>query len=142
MASAAIAGLLATLELSIDGGTTYQKIGECKDMTLTVQGSEVDVTSHDSGDWKEFIYGRKEWSAEAEALYVDSNAGQDNVYTALNGKTIIKLRFRPAGAASGKDQFTGDALVLNWDLSGPNDDAAASKLSFKGTGALTKAAQP
>lgn len=140
MTTAAIAGLAATLEISSDGGTTFNKIGECKDITLTVNGEVIDATSRDSQGWKEGIPGLLDWSAEGEAFYVASDVAQDNVYAALTGRTPVKVRFRPK-VGTGNDSFTGDALIASWALSAPLGDAASSPISLTGTGPLVRSAQ-
>lgn len=140
MATAAIAGMTATLEISSDGGASYDKIGECKDITLSVSAEEIDATSMDSGGWKEFIPGLMEWTAETEALYVGADVGQESLYNALTGRTPVKIRFRPK-VGTGHDQFTGDAIITSWSVAAPLSDAAASSLSFRGTGVLARVAQ-
>lgn len=140
MATAAIAGYKAKLYVSTDGGNTYNLVGEVRNLTLRVEADNIDVTSHDSAGWREFIQGLKQWTATAEALYVDTNAQQDAVYAALTGGTVIDLRIY-AEEASGKEQWEGEARVTSWELSGPNDDAAVVNLEFQGTGALTKGVQ-
>lgn len=140
MATQAIAGYNALMYISTDGGTTYNKVGELKDVTLTVERETIDATSHDSGGWKENIAGLGSWSASAEALYVDADAGQDAVYNALVNGTLAKFRFLPK-TGTGLEKFEGDGRIVSWELAGPNDDAAAVSIEIEGSGALTKGVQ-
>lgn len=140
MATQAIAGYNALLYVSTDGGTTYNPIGELKDVTLTVKQDAIDATSHDSAGWKEFIPGVSEWTAKAEALYIDANATQDAVFNALINKTILKFRLTPK-TGSGLEKFEGSGIITDWELAGPNTAAAAVSISIQGTGALTKGVQ-
>ncbi len=139
MATAAITGYSALVAISTDG-TTYNNIGEIRDCTLNVEGDAIDATSHDSGGWKEFIAGLKSWSVDGDALYIDVDAGQDAVYAALDGGTLLYIRFRPK-TGTGKDNFAGRGIVTSWSLAGPNSDAATAKIKIQGSGSLVKSAQ-
>ena len=140
MATQAIAGYNALLYISDDGGTTYSKIGELRDVTINVNLDAIEATSHDSGGWREFLPGLSQWGASAEALYVDADAGQDKVFSALDGKSTVKFRFTPK-TGTGLEKFEGDGIITSWELSGPNDDAAAVSIEIQGTGALSKSTQ-
>lgn len=137
--SNAIAGLNALLYTSSDGGATYQKLGEIRDVTLSVKRDPIDVTSHDSAG-KEYIPGFLDWTGKGEALYVDGDAGQDMVFNALVNGTTLKFRFLPKTGV-GKDKYEGTGMITSWELAGPNTDAAAVSIDIQGTGTLTPGVQ-
>lgn len=140
MPTASLPGFNAKLAVSTDGGTTYTDIGELREVTLTLEADEIDATSKDSGSWREFIPGLKQWGGSAAGLYLQANAGQDAVYNALVNGTTVKLRFRPR-AGAGNDQFIGDAIITSYEPSAPLDDAIAVNIAFRGTGALVNSVQ-
>lgn len=137
MASAAIHGRKALLYI----GATPDKVGELREVELTIERETTDVTSHDTVGWREQIYSLAQWSMTAEALYVDGDAGQDALFAAILGETILDVEFRPEGDGTGLPNYTGSARITNWSVSGPNDDVAASSLELMGSGPITKGTQ-
>ena len=136
MATKAIPGFDGQVLISNDGGSTFNKIGELRDMTLNVEDELIDATSHDSGAWRESINGLRNFSISAEELYIRTDAGQSNAFTAITAKTLLKIQFRVKDLA-GEDQYEGAVRVGTFEQTAPNDDAASSSLEFTGTGALT-----
>lgn len=139
MATQAIAGYNAQLLIEVSTGVSTA-IGEMKDVTLTVEADEIDVTSHNFNGWKASIPGARKWSCTADALYVASDTVQDKLYDALVASTILKVKFQPK-VGSTMDEWTGDAYIIHWELAGPTDDAAAISIELSGAGPLTKATQ-
>lgn len=137
MATAAIAGYKAVVKTSTsstDGAQTA--IGELRDYSLNVVHETFNATSHDSSGERERIGGITDWTGSAEALYVDDNASQRQVFSALNGRTKIDLSFMPVGSSSG-DHWVGEGFITGHELTGPNEDAAALAIELEGTGVLT-----
>lgn len=138
MATSAIAGYKASITSKVSTSTAAATtLGELRDYTLSVEMSEIDATSHGSSGWREIIAGIKSWNFDAEALYVDDNATQDQLRDALSGDTKLTVTFIPI---TGDKKWQGSAYVTSWDLSGPTEDAAATSISGMGTGALSTAA--
>lgn len=136
MATAAIAGYKAKVETSTATGQAKTEIGELRDYTLTGTHDTFDATSHDSSGERERIGGITGWTGSAEALYLDDNASQRNVFDALNGQTKVDFQFMPIGSSSG-DHWTGSGFITGHELTGPNEDAAALAIEMEGTGVLT-----
>lgn len=136
MATGAIQGYKAIVKTSTAAGQSVTKIGELRDYTLTGTHDTFDATSHDSSGERERIAGITDWTGSAEALYVDDNASQRAVFTALNKRTKIDFEFMPVGSSSG-DHWTGTGFITGHELTGPNEDAAALAIELEGTGVLT-----
>ena len=136
MATATIAGYKAIVKTSTAAGGAVTKIGELRDYSLDVTHDTFDATSHDSSGERERISGITAWVGSAEALYVDDNASQRQVFTALNDRTKVDFEFMPVGSSSG-DHWTGSGFVTGHNLTGPNEDAAALAIELEGTGILT-----
>ena len=136
MATAAIAGYTAIVKTSTATGQAVTKIGELRDYSLDVTHTTFDATSHDSSGERNRIGGITEWSGSAEALYVDDDASQRQVFTALNDRTKVDFEFMPVGSSSG-DHWVGSGFITGHNLTGPNEDAAALAIELEGTGVLT-----
>lgn len=136
MGSQAIPGFNGKVYISTDGGTNYTAIGEMKDATLTINSSEIDVTSFDSAGWSEFTPGLKDWEVGSEGLYIAADAGQDALFNALVNGTTVKVRLLPK-AGTGNKGYQGDAILTSWEINNTTDDAVSISASFRGTGALT-----
>ncbi len=136
MATGAIAGHKAIVKTSTATGQSVTKIGELRDYTLSATHTTFSAMSHDSSGEQERIAGFTDWTGSAEALYVDDNASQRAVFTALNDRTKIDFEFMPVGSSSG-DHWVGSGFITGHELTGPNEDAAALAIELEGTGVLT-----
>jgi predicted secreted protein len=134
--SNAFAGYLGKIYISTDGGTTYIPIGEANDMKLSIKQDDMEATSFDSVGWKEFIPGLKEWEADAEALYLYSNAGQDALYNALVAGSVLRIRLLPK-TGTGNKGYQGDAFITSWEANNKVDDVVSLSANFRGTSTLT-----
>ena len=138
MATAAIAGYKALVKTSTSStGGTLTTIAELRDYTLTGTHDTFDATSHDSSGERERIGGITGWTASAEALFVDDNTSQRQMFDALNGQTKINISFLPVGSSSANDSWEGTGFITGHELTGPNEDAAAMSIEIEGTGVLT-----
>ena len=135
MASSAIAGFNARVSISIDGGTSFQLIGEARDATLSISQNEIEATSFDSAGWSEYIPGLKEWSVDVEALYIPTNVGQENLFEALVDGTLLKIKLLPK-TGTGNLGYEGYVFVSSWEINPTPDDAVSVSVSFRGTGLL------
>jgi predicted secreted protein len=135
MATQAFAAFTGKVYVSLDGGSNYTAIGEVRDATLSISQEEIEASSFDSGGWKEFIPGMKEWEFESEALYLYGDAGQDNVYNVLVNGTTAKWRFIPK-TGTGNKGYQGDGFVTSWETNSAVDDAVSVSISLRGSGQL------
>lgn len=135
MATNAMSGFSAKVEISVDGGTSYQTIGEARDATLSISQNEIEATTFDSAGWSEFIPGLKEWNVDIEALYVPTNVAQENLYEALVDGAMLKVKLLPKTGA-GNIGYKGDVFVTSWEINPTPDDVIAVSVSFRGTGVL------
>jgi predicted secreted protein len=141
MPSAAVAGFIAVIQESSDGGSNYFTIGELRDFTLEIESDEINAFSKDSGSWDEFINGRKRWRGRGSALYLEGNTAQDALYNAMVNQTSVLIRIRPKGTLVGNKQFIGTAVVTGFSTAMPNDDATAVDVTVSGKGALALSTQ-
>lgn len=140
MASQAFAGFLSQLYVDI-GGAVYTKIAEMKEVTLRIERDTIDVSSHGSQGWKDNITGLALWTATSNYLYIEGSASQEALYSALIDRTVLNFRHIPRGLeaiAGANYKYEGQGVVTSWEVSGPNNDAAASAIDVQGAGALVR----
>jgi len=115
------------------GDTTSKKVAEIANWSLDMSADDIDITSFDSGGWRERIQGIKEWSGSFEGNFKpDDTNGQAALINAwLNGQKV-KLELQVNASV----KFSGDALVTP-SIETPVDDKASFSCDFSGTGPLT-----
>jgi len=138
MATGAIAGFSGALYASTSTGGSVVKVAEIREWSVNGEQDSIDATSKDSSGDREFIGGLRQWTASAEHLYAGDSTTQKMLFELITGGTKHDLEFYPQGTSTGYPIYTGQALVTSWDLSSPNDDAAAVSVEWQGDGALTK----
>ena len=120
--------------ISTDGGVVFLIISYSKDMSLKKGMSPIETTSFDSIDgWKEFIEGLKEWSVSLSSVYLESDAGQEDVVASVVEGSSIVFQYRPRNE-SGAYYFEGNMLVTEWELKNATGDAVMVSASFQGCG--------
>ena len=134
--SAGIAGYKAEIYFSTATGGSKTKIAELRNFTLRQTHAPITVTSHDSSGDRELIAGTGSWNGSADGIYASTNATQQNVQDVLAARTKVDLEAQPTGSSSG-GYWSGEIFFTDFELSTPNEDAAAYSLSFEGHGVLT-----
>ena len=135
MATAAIAGYKGVFLLSTSTGGTPADVAEIRNFSISVEHAEIDATSHDSSGDREIIGGIGSWSATAEYLHVQANAGQILLFDSLKARNKILAEFYPTGSSS-DGWYHGEGFLTSFELGSPNDDAAATNIGFAGSGVL------
>lgn len=126
-------------EVSI-GGTA---VGKVIDATLTIESSEITVTTHDSGQWEEFLQGRKSGSIELTLRYDEADAPQQAAIAASFAETTVAVVWVSQGlATSGAERFTATAFVSAQPLESPNDEENKLSLTLRITGTVTRDTVP
>lgn len=134
MSSQAIPGFSGGLY--VRSGTVSSKVAEITEATLTVEMSEIDVTSFDSNGWVENIPGLKNWSIDAEANYRSNDTtGQTALYTALISSSTIGIVIYPKDVTSAAG-YSGSVVITSFEVGVPVDDKVSLSLSLTGTGDL------
>ena len=116
---------------------------------LTVNLGTREISSKDSGDWKEFAGAKFEWDANSEHLMslaglTGNTLSTKQVYTAFLTKTPIFLAMASTTGtspswtmASSKINLSGAALITSMDLNVSDNDNATYSISLKGSGTLS-----
>lgn len=112
-----------------------------------------EISSKDSGYWKERLAGKHDWKAGSDALYTEVLAGTatttsvDELYALMIARTSLTVVFGAATGAAGaqtvdgtKKKFTGQAFITAISVNAPDNETTTYSISLEGTGALTQSA--
>ena len=91
----------------------------------------IEIASPDTGQWKAFLAGRKEWSINSAWLVT---AAAD-VKRVLQVGTTVTIRVVGRGESAG---MTGQAIVQTCKVTATRGNLANGSFIFRGTGALTE----
>jgi hypothetical protein len=110
-------GRVATVYVSDDGGSTYNKVGELKDADMTSNQDLHDATSNDDGLYKVDLQGHKKATLSFTCNYDPSDTAQAEIEAAYYASTALLWKFRPLGdtpaAGNYERLFTGNLSSLN-----------------------------
>lgn len=129
------------IQISEDGGTTYDIIGRATSASLSVSMETRDTTTKDSSGWQENLEGLKSWSLSGDGLVTYSISGDydtpDDLFTLLSNRTLVKVKF--GSATSGEIDYTGDAYLVSYEQEAGVEENVTYSFGFTGTGVLTQA---
>jgi len=129
------------IQISEDGGTTYDIIGRATSASLSVSMETRDTTNKDSAGWQENLEGLKSWSLSGDGLVTYSITGDfdtpDDLFTLLSNRTLVKVKF--GSATSGEIDYTGDAYLVSYEQESGVEENVTYSFGFTGTGVLTQA---
>ena len=129
------------IQISEDGGTTYDIIGRATSASLSVSMETRSTTTKDSAGWDENLEGLKSWSLSGDGLVTYSIAGDydtpDDLFTLLSNRTLVKVKF--GSATSGEIDYTGDAYLVSYEQEAGVEENVTYSFGFTGTGVLTQA---
>jgi TP901-1 family phage major tail protein len=130
------------IQISEDGGTTYDIIGRATSASLSVSMETRDTTTKDSSGWQENLEGLKSWSLSGDGLvtYSISDANYDtpdDLFTMLANRTAVKVKF--GSTTSTEIDYTGDAFLVSYEQEAGVEENVTYSFSFTGTSTLTQA---
>lgn len=133
----AVSGVTAFLYVNTGTSVspTYTKVAGQRGATLNRAMETIDTTTKDDYPWKTNIASWKEWSVECEALLISGDGGYNQLLSMWANQSAILVRvIEPDGST-----WTGNALLTEFPVELPHDDAVSLNVTLQGTGALTKA---
>lgn len=111
-------------------------LGGQRGATLNRGKDTIDTTTKQSGGWKEFESGLKEWGVEADGLLVEDDIAYAALEAAYLDDTAVTVEIAtPSGA-----KYSGSALITDFPIEMPYEAEASYSVTFQGTGPLVKAA--
>lgn len=109
-------------------GSTLTAFAAAKSCDIEVEGTEIETSSPDSGEWKTYRPGRKGWRVTVSGL----TTGLKN---ALLRGTSVDLRIEVRNSQS--DYMTGNAIVHLSKVTATKGNLSQYSCVFVGNGALS-----
>ncbi len=127
-------GRLARIEVSFDGGTTYENLGRVVDPSVAGNVDELECTSHDSPGVREYVPNFRDETLDASMRWDEDSLAQRRLLdTIYPSPTSFKVRFMLEKAV-GRLMFEADCFVTSYSPSGPLDDTASMDISLRLSG--------
>lgn len=102
--------------------------------TLNRSAEVIEITNKVSDGWKENISSVKEWSIDCDGIFVADDKALADLEKAFNDNTLVNIKI-----SDGTWGYTGTAIITDFPIDAPYDDAATYSLTLQGSGALVKA---
>jgi TP901-1 family phage major tail protein len=121
------------------GGTLIAAATDC---SLSLNMETIDITTKDSAGFRELLGGVKSGSMSVSGLvdYNDaSNKDVSDLFTALNDRTSLTLKFGKATAVVGEDyNYSASGFITSLEQSGGTEDTATYSATFELSGAISQ----
>lgn len=112
-------------------------IAASKSHSLSFSSEMMDVTTKDSGGFKEILPALKSWTIDCEGLVAFDNANNyELLFDALKNRT--KLSVKLDNSVVGDERLKGDCYISSLEMNAPMEDVVSFTASFEGTAALTR----
>lgn len=135
VAAQAVAGKDIILSIWDATGANLYAISGQQGLTINRSAEAIEVSSKDiEGGWKAKIVGMKEWSIDNDGLYVPSSDAHAALSKAFNDGELICLKV--TNKKTNEDMFGGVAVLTDYPIEAPYDDAMTYSCTFEGNGAL------
>jgi len=109
-------------------GTAIAGARSCE---INVEGEQLETASPDTGTWRTFLAGRKEWSVTCGYLIPAAGTPLRSEAAMVNTSVTLTVQSDMSG-----DTLTGSAIVRTWRASGNIGNLAQGSFHFRGNGAL------
>ena len=124
------------------GGTLIAAATDC---SLSLNMETIDITTKDSAGFRELLGGVKSGSMSVSGLIDYNDASNDDVsdlFTALDNRTALTLKFAKATPVVGEDfNYSASGFITSLEQSGGTEDTATYSASFELSGAITQTAE-
>ncbi|KKN71040.1 hypothetical protein LCGC14_0424570 [marine sediment metagenome] len=110
------------------------------DANQNLERPEINVTTHDTGDFEEFIFGRMAGTVDLTMKWDEADPGQGAMQTDFFTPTSRAIVFRME-TGSGLHEFTGNGQITAWAKTGPNADASEVTATVRFSGTIVEATQ-
>lgn len=136
----ALAGKDILLGIFSYDGTRLLAVSGQQGLTINRSSDSVEVTSKDTkGGWKAKIAGMKEWSIDNDGLYVPDDETHEELGRAFENGDPVCVKI--INNKTKKGMFGGLAVITDYSLEAPHDDAMTYSISLEGNGALVDLSQ-
>lgn len=116
-------------------GTKYEAVGGQRGATLNRSSDVIDVSNKVSSGWKEVLTSLKEWSIEADGIFLDGDSAIDLLEKAFEESKPVMIKIGKEDESWGHQ---GLAIITDFPIEAPYDDATTYSITLQGAGGLTK----
>ena len=114
----------------VSGGGSWVELTNVKDVTLSLEKGEADITTRANNGWRATIGTLKEASVEFEMVWDTADAGFTAIKDAFFNGTAIGLQVLDGDAGSGLE---ADFSITNFSRSEPLEEALTVSVTAKVT---------
>lgn len=125
---------IAGVDILVKVGSPSVVVGGQSGCTINRSMNVIETTDKTSNGWVTKIGGIKEWSTELEAFMVVGDAGYTAISKAFKDRAEIDVE-----VAIGGNTLKGKALISDFPIEAPQDDAVTFSITLEGTGELVEA---
>ena len=126
--------------LKVNTGTTetpvWTEVAFQRGATLNRSADTIYVSYKGTGAWKAYVAGMKEWSIDADGMYVFGATGFEALEEAFEDRTVIQVEIIDTYLGSGAG-FKGNCFIVDFPIEAPYDGELTYSITLQGNGALT-----
>lgn len=116
-------------------GTELLAISGQQGLTINRSADQIEITSKDTqGGWKSYLAGMKEWSIDNDGLFVPSDQSHSILSQAFENSDPVCIKVVDGKRKVG--MFGGLAVVTDYPIEAPHDDAVTYSITLSGMGPL------
>lgn len=131
----AIAGKDILLAIFNEDGSKLLAISGQQGLTINRSKDSIEITSKDTkGGWKSKIGGMKEWSIDNDGLYTMDSESHTLLGAAF--KDDLSVCVKVVDGKNKRGLFGGMAVITDYTVEAPYDDAMTYSISLEGQGEL------
>lgn len=131
----AMAGKNLLLAIWNSDGSKLLAVSGQQGLTINRSADTIEITTKDiGGGWKEKIAGVKDWSIDNNGLFIMDDESHKLLGKAFNDDELVCLKV--IDIKKEKSLFGGLAIITDYPIEAPYDDAVTYSLTFDGTGPL------
>jgi TP901-1 family phage major tail protein len=124
---------IAGVDVLVKAGTPATVVGAQSSATINRSMNVIETTDKTSNGWVTKIGGTKEWSIDMDAFMVVGDAGFKLLNDAFKNREEIDVECEIGGII-----FKGKALISDFPIESPQDDAVTFTCTLEGTGELVE----
>nr|DAJ23566.1 MAG TPA: major tail protein [Caudoviricetes sp.] len=127
-------------------GNTYTAFAFAKSHSLQIDADSLEVSSKDSGKWKEFLTTKLSWTINAEHLFTETD--YNSMMDKLIARQPIEVMFAIATNANDEEKpsegwqagagWKGSAVITSISTNANDGEIATYSITLQGASALTK----
>ena len=134
-ATQAVAGKDILLAVFNSDGTQLLAVAGQQGLTINRSKDTFEVNSKTTkGGWKAYLGGLKEWSIDNDGLYVGSDESHRTLSKAFHDDELVCIKV--VNQKTEEALFCGIAIVTDYPIEAPFDDAVTYSISLNGVGPL------